>query len=71
MDSLTEEGELLFLYQLVEGHARSSYASHVALQAGLPQEIVKRGKEVNVYRDTFTIDLILPRAFCAYTISPK
>lgn len=56
MDSLTEEGELLFLYQLVEGHARSSYASHVALQAGLPQEIVKRGKEVNVYRDTFTID---------------
>lgn len=47
MDSLTEEGELLFLYQLVEGHARSSYASHVALQAGLPQEIVKRGKEVS------------------------
>lgn len=47
MDSLTEEGELLFLYQLVEGHARSSYASHVALQAGLPQEIVQRGKEVS------------------------
>lgn len=47
MDSLTEEGDLLFLYQLVEGHARSSYASHVALQAGLPQEIVKRGKEVS------------------------
>lgn len=47
MDSLTEEGELLFLYQLVEGYARSSYASHVALQAGLPQEIVKRGKEVS------------------------
>ncbi|XP_048763209.2 mutS protein homolog 5-like [Ostrea edulis] len=47
MDSLTEEGELLFLYQLVEGHAKSSYASHVALQAGLPEKIIQRGVEVS------------------------
>ena len=54
MDSLTEEGELLFLYQLVEGHAKASYASHVALQAGLPEEIVKRGREVRVVQSVIT-----------------
>lgn len=50
MDSLTEEGELLFLYQLVEGHAKSSYASHVALQAGLPEKIIQRGVEVQLVK---------------------
>lgn len=71
MDSLIEEGEFFFLYQLVEGYVRLSYVSYVVLQVGLFQEIVKRGKEVNVYRDIFMIDLILLYVFCVYIISLK
>lgn len=46
LETVHDGEELLFLYHLVEGHTNSSYASHIALQAGLPQEIVKRGTEV-------------------------
>ena len=41
-----DEGELVFLYQLVEGTTQTSYACHVATVAGIPKEIVSRGSEV-------------------------
>lgn len=46
METLHDGEELVFLYQLVDGHTSSSYASHIASQVGLPQEIIKRGTEV-------------------------
>ena len=47
MDVLRDdEGELVFLYQLVEGSTKTSYACHVATLAGIPKEIVSRGNEV-------------------------
>ena len=49
MEVLQHEGELVFLYQLKDGHTNTSYACHVASQAGLPEEIVKRGAEVYIY----------------------
>ncbi|XP_060592976.1 mutS protein homolog 5-like [Ruditapes philippinarum] len=47
LETLHNGEELVFLYQLVEGHTSSSYACHVATQAGLPSTIVKRGTEVS------------------------
>ncbi|KAL5016536.1 hypothetical protein ScPMuIL_006125 [Solemya velum] len=47
METLHDGEELVFLYQLVEGHTNSSYASHIASQVGLPREIIKRGIEVS------------------------
>ncbi|KAK6178854.1 hypothetical protein SNE40_011344 [Patella caerulea] len=47
LDTLHNGEDLVFLYQIVEGHTSSSYASHVAAKVGLPQEIVKRGIEVS------------------------
>ncbi|EDO48759.1 predicted protein [Nematostella vectensis] len=37
--------ELVFLYHLVDGHAKTSYASHIAALAGMPEHLVKRGTE--------------------------
>ncbi|XP_032221965.2 mutS protein homolog 5 isoform X2 [Nematostella vectensis] len=39
--------ELVFLYHLVDGHAKTSYASHIAALAGMPEHLVKRGTEVS------------------------
>ncbi|RUS88483.1 hypothetical protein EGW08_003741 [Elysia chlorotica] len=39
--------ELVFLYQIKEGSASSSYACHIAAQVGIPQNIVKRGEMVS------------------------
>nr|XP_054764857.1 mutS protein homolog 5-like [Lytechinus pictus] len=47
MEVLENEGELVFLYQLIDGHANYSHASHIALTAGLPDELVKRGIQVS------------------------
>ncbi|XP_071511736.1 mutS protein homolog 5-like, partial [Diadema antillarum] len=47
MDVLENEGELVFLYQLTNGHANYSHAGHIALTAGLPEELVNRGKQVS------------------------
>ncbi|XP_053395612.1 LOW QUALITY PROTEIN: mutS protein homolog 5-like [Mercenaria mercenaria] len=47
LETLHNGEELVFLYQLVEGHTTSSYACHVATQAGLPSTVVKRGMEVS------------------------
>ena len=46
METLQEDGELVFLYHLTTGHTSSSYAAHTALQAGLPPDIVRRGQQV-------------------------
>ncbi|XP_067679638.1 mutS protein homolog 5-like [Haliotis asinina] len=47
LDTLHNGKELVFLYQIVEGHTTSSYASHIAAQAGLPQDVVNRGTQVS------------------------
>ncbi|XP_065905616.1 mutS protein homolog 5-like [Dysidea avara] len=47
MEVLRDGCELVFLYQLVNGHSNSSFACHIASMAGLPQEIVDRGSEVS------------------------
>lgn len=53
MDSMRGEGEeLVFLYQLVDGCATCSHACHVAALAGLPQEIISRGREVTTTTHT-------------------
>ncbi|KAK3089281.1 hypothetical protein FSP39_002315 [Pinctada imbricata] len=46
-ETLHEDGELLFLYQLIEGHTNSSYACHIATLAGQSKEIVRRGSQVS------------------------
>ncbi|CAG5115808.1 unnamed protein product, partial [Candidula unifasciata] len=46
-DTVMNGEELVFLYQMKEGHTSSSYAFNIALQVGLPPAIVKRGKEVS------------------------
>lgn len=46
MEVLQNDSEMVFLYQLVEGRATYSYASHISSMAGLPDEIVNRGKQV-------------------------
>lgn len=48
MEVLRDENELVFLYQLVNGHSNSSLACHIASIAGLPQELVDRGNEVSL-----------------------
>ncbi|XP_030852614.1 mutS protein homolog 5-like [Strongylocentrotus purpuratus] len=47
MEVLENDGELVFLYELTDGHANYSHASHIALTAGLPEELVKRGTKVS------------------------
>ena len=46
LETLNNGEELVFLYQLTEGHTSSSFACHIAAQVGLPQEVVQRGIQV-------------------------
>ncbi|XP_022087928.1 mutS protein homolog 5-like isoform X2 [Acanthaster planci] len=46
MEVLHSGDEMVFLYQLIEGHTELSYASHISAQAGLPDELLKRGNRV-------------------------
>jgi len=46
MEVMQEEEELVFLYQLVDGHADSSFACHIASLAGIPDELIKRAHQV-------------------------
>ena len=39
--------EIVYLYQLKEGHRNSSYACNIADLVGVPDSIIHRGKEVN------------------------
>ena len=47
MEVLHNGPELVFLYQLVNGSTSSSYACHIASLAGVPEVIVKRGREAS------------------------
>ena len=55
MEVLHDNEELVFLYQLIEGSTDMSYACHIAALAGLPPEVVQRGKQVNSYKSSFLI----------------
>ena len=46
MDYLMDGNELVFLYQLVRGKAKSSSAYEVAISTDLDQDLVKRAAEV-------------------------
>ena len=46
MEVMQEEEDLVFLYQLVDGHANSSFACHIASLAGVPDELIKRAHQV-------------------------
>ncbi len=40
------QDEVVFLHKIVEGAADKSYGIHVARLAGVPREVVERGKEI-------------------------
>uniref|UniRef100_A0A2K5MC87 MutS protein homolog 5 n=1 Tax=Cercocebus atys TaxID=9531 RepID=A0A2K5MC87_CERAT len=47
METCEDGNDLVFFYQVCEGVAKASHASHTAAQAGLPDKLVARGKEVS------------------------
>ncbi|XP_046851108.1 mutS protein homolog 5-like [Xenia sp. Carnegie-2017] len=46
METMENGDELVFLYQLVDGYTKTSYACHIATLAGLPKHLVKRSYEI-------------------------
>lgn len=46
METCEDGNDLVFFYQVCEGVASASHASHTAAQAGLPDKLIARGKEV-------------------------
>ncbi|XP_006875647.1 PREDICTED: mutS protein homolog 5 isoform X2 [Chrysochloris asiatica] len=47
METCEDGNDLVFFYQICEGVANASHASHTAAQAGLPDKLIARGKEVS------------------------
>ncbi|XP_004711856.1 mutS protein homolog 5 [Echinops telfairi] len=47
METCEDGDDLVFFYQICEGVASASHASHTAAQAGLPHKLIARGKEVS------------------------
>nr|XP_055186488.1 mutS protein homolog 5 [Nyctereutes procyonoides] len=47
METCEDGDDLVFFYQVCEGLAKTSHASHTAAQAGLPDQLLTRGKEVS------------------------
>eukprot|EP00794_Sanderia_malayensis_P008159 gene8159-9032_t len=47
MEVMEEDGDLVFLYHLKDGHADSSHALSVAKSVGMDKEIMKRAEEVS------------------------
>ncbi|GAB1300968.1 MutS protein homolog 5 [Apodemus speciosus] len=47
METCEDGNDLVFFYQLCQGVASASHASHTAAQAGLPDPLIARGKEVS------------------------
>ncbi|XP_012509154.1 PREDICTED: mutS protein homolog 5 isoform X2 [Propithecus coquereli] len=47
METCEDGNDLVFLYQVCEGVANASHASYTAAQAGLPEKLIARGKEVS------------------------
>lgn len=54
MEVMQEEEDLVFLYQLVDGHANSSFACHIASLAGVPDELIKRARQVCIIHFSLT-----------------
>jgi DNA mismatch repair protein MSH5 len=51
MDTLNDQGELVFLYQLVKGTSDTSHAFHIASTVGLPASCINRATIVsNLYK---------------------
>lgn len=46
METCEDGNDLVCFYRLCQGVARASHASHTAAQAGLPDPLIARGKEV-------------------------
>ncbi|XP_021591396.2 mutS protein homolog 5 isoform X1 [Ictidomys tridecemlineatus] len=47
METCEDGSDLVFFYQVCGGVANASYASHTAAQAGLPEKLIARGKEIS------------------------
>uniref|UniRef100_A0A8D2DDL0 MutS protein homolog 5 n=1 Tax=Sciurus vulgaris TaxID=55149 RepID=A0A8D2DDL0_SCIVU len=47
METCEDGNDLVFFYQVCEGVANASHASYTAAQAGLPEKLIARGKEVS------------------------
>nr|XP_025123251.1 mutS protein homolog 5 isoform X5 [Bubalus bubalis] len=47
METCEDGDDLVFFYQVCEGVARASHASHTAAQAGLPEKLIARGRQVS------------------------
>uniref|UniRef100_A0A673TC74 MutS protein homolog 5 n=1 Tax=Suricata suricatta TaxID=37032 RepID=A0A673TC74_SURSU len=47
METCEDGDDLVFFYQVCEGIANASHASYTAAQAGLPDNLIARGKEVS------------------------
>ncbi|XP_038526735.1 mutS protein homolog 5 isoform X4 [Canis lupus familiaris] len=47
METCEDGDDLVFFYQVCDGLAKASHASHTAAQAGLPDQLLTRGKEVS------------------------
>ncbi|XP_065768024.1 mutS protein homolog 5 isoform X1 [Muntiacus reevesi] len=47
METCEDGNDLVFFYQVCEGVACASHASHTASQAGLPEKLIARGKQVS------------------------
>ena len=54
MEVMQEEEDLVFLYQLVDGNANSSFACHIASLAGVPDELIKRAHQVCIIHFSLT-----------------
>ncbi|XP_055983524.1 mutS protein homolog 5 isoform X1 [Sorex fumeus] len=49
METCKDGNDLVFFYQVCEGVASATHASHTAAQAGLPSKLIARGKEVSEF----------------------
>ncbi|XP_004695159.1 PREDICTED: mutS protein homolog 5 [Condylura cristata] len=47
METCEDGDDLVFFYQVCQGVASATHASHTATQAGLPDKLIARGKEVS------------------------
>lgn len=57
METCEDGNDLVFFYQLCHGVASASHASYTAAQAGLPDPLIARGKEVmSIVCDTPTTE---------------
>ncbi|XP_059144128.1 mutS protein homolog 5-like [Physella acuta] len=47
LETVMNNDELVFLYQIREGHTSTSYACNIAAHVGMPASVIQRGKEVS------------------------